>query len=238
MLELVTTEAFAEWFAALDDAAAEDVATALDLASELGPERTPPGSRELLLWFEHPCVADFAFANALAWELEEWGAFRGYAERVLAKLESPRFVARLAHLRGSESARVLKAVQRIRRLADPRSRWALHVVRSRFGSSELAREEDATSELRRLYFEVLEAAGFALTDPPVPARALYELSRRAPGPAFRLLYGVDAARGVGLVVLGERLDRSYYGDSVRRAERLWREFLEGTLSNVERLELR
>ncbi len=238
MLELVTTEAFAEWFAALDDVLAEDVATALDVASELGAERIPPGSRERLLWYEHPCVADFAAANSLAWELEDWGAFRGYAERVLAALDSPRFVARLGRLRSSESARVLKAVQRIRRLADPRARWALHGAAAPLGASHLPRAEDASAELRRLYFEALEAAGFALVEPAVPLRALYELSRRAPGTPFRLLYGVDAERGVGLVVLGERLDRSYYGDSVRRAERLWRAFLGGTLANVERLELR
>lgn len=238
MLELVTTEAFADWFASLDDALAEDVATALDVIEELGPERAPPGSREALLWYEHPSVADFAAAGSLAPELEAWGAFRGYAARVLAKLESPRFVSRLARLRTADSARVLEAVRRIRRLADPRARWTLHAATAPLGASALARPETASAELRRLYFEVLEAAGFALSDPALPACALYELARRAPGPAFRLLYGVDGERGAGLVLVGERLDRSYYGDSVRRAERLWRAFLEGTLAHVERLELR
>jgi hypothetical protein len=31
------------------------------------------------------------------------------------------------------------------------------------------------------------------------------------------------------VVLGEPLDRCFYGDSVRRAERTWQEFLNGEL---------
>jgi hypothetical protein len=237
MLELLTTDVFAEWFAALDDELAEEVATALDLVEALGVERTPPASRELLLWYEHPCVAEFALAHSLAWELEDWGAFRGYAERALAKLETPGFVARVGRLGASESARVLRAVQRIRRLADPRARWALHASAA-LGAAQGTRAERASTELRRLYFEALEAAGFTPGEPPVPARALYELSRRAPGRPFRLLYGVDAEHGRGLVLLGERLDRSYYGDSVRRAERLWRGFLEGALSNLERLELR
>ncbi len=235
MLELVTTEAFAEWFAALDDDAAEDVATALDLVEELGPDRAPPGSHEGLLWYEHASVARFEWGNALVWELDDWVAFREYAQRVVAKLDSSRLGARLERLGSSDASGVLKAVQRIRRLADPRVRWSLRLAT---GASRLLRPEDASAELRRLYFEVLEAAGFALTDPALPARALYEFVRRAPGRPFRLLYGVDAARGVALVLLGEWLERSYYGDSVRRAERLWREFLEGTLSNVERLELR
>ncbi|HTQ04380.1 MAG TPA: hypothetical protein VMI54_11005 [Polyangiaceae bacterium] len=238
MLELVTTEAFAQWFAALDAAGAEDVATALDLVEELGPQRNPPGSRTALLWYEHPSVAHFEFANALAWELEGWGAFLGYAERVLAKLDSPRFVSRLERLRHAEAERALGAVRRIRRLADPRARWSLALTSASLGTGSRPRPEDASAELRTLYFEALEAAGFALSDPVLPAQALYELARRAPGPPFRLLYGVDTERSVALVLLGERLDRHYYGDSVRLAERLWRAFLEGKLSNVERRALR
>jgi hypothetical protein len=238
VLELVTTEAFAEWFSALDDDLAEEVATALDLVEALGPERAPAGSREALLWYEHASAADFRMADSLAWEFEAWGAFREHAQRILRQLESARFVARLAGLGSDEASRVLKAVRRIRRLADPRKRWTPGLVAARSGVGALEFSEDAGAELRRLHFEVLEAAGFALADVPVHSRALRELARRAPGRAFRLLYGVDCERSRALVVLGERLDRSYYGDSVRRAERLWQAFLDGTLSNVEPLALR
>ena len=68
--------------------------------------------------------------------------------------------------------------------------------------------------------------------------ALRELSRRRPGPGFRVLYGVNAERETALFVLGERLDRSFYGDSVRRAERMWKQFLEGTLRAIEPAQLR
>jgi hypothetical protein len=238
MLELLTTEHFATWFAALDDVAAEDVATALDVIGELGPERAPPGSRESLLWYEHASVAHFGLNDALAWDLEAWGAFRDYAKQVLARLESPRFTARLARLASAEAARVLKIIRRIRHATDPRLRWALELAGDPAAAAAPVRPENAGSQVRRLYFEVLEAAGFAVTDAPVHSRALREFSRRAPAPAFRLLYGVDAEQKRALVVLGEWLDRSYYGDSVRRAERLWHGFLNGELTALEPILLR
>ena len=55
---------------------------------------------------------------------------------------------------------------------------------------------------------------------------------RMPPPGLRLLYGIDVKMNRGLVVLGERFDRSFYGDSVHRAERVWQEFLSGGLQPV------
>jgi hypothetical protein len=69
-----------------------------------------------------------------------------------------------------------------------------------------------------------------VVDVPAHSPALREILLRAPPPGFRLLYGVDSRKNRALVVLGEALDRSFYGDSVRRAERLWQEFLNGELS--------
>jgi hypothetical protein len=89
-----------------------------------------------------------------------------------------------------------------------------------------------------MFLAALEAAGFEATDVPAHTLALRELSRRRPGPGFRVLYGVNAEREAALFVLGERLDRSFYGDSVRRAERMWKQFLEGTLRAIEPAQLR
>ncbi len=258
MLELVTTEVFAEWFAALGDGAAEDVATALEVIAELGPEKAPPGSREALLWFEHPNVTRFGstrlagaaqfgpgalggalvLEDSLSWDLEAWGGFRDYATQILKRLESPRFTARVGRLGTREAATVMQAIRGIRRATDPRLRWALKLAGDPGGLAARVRPENSCAEVRALYFEALEAAGFAVTDAPVHSRALREFSRRAPGPAFRLLYGVEVERKTALVVLGEWLDRSYYGDSVKRAERLWREFLQGELGEIEPLVLR
>src|SRR5580658_1260283 len=128
MLQLLTTEAFAEWFAALDDRAAEDVATALDVVEQLGPAQAPPGSRESLLWYEHPSVSRFQTPGSLAWDLEAWGCFHDYARQVLEKLESPRFASRLSRLGTKEAATVFGIIREIRRASDPRLRWALKLA--------------------------------------------------------------------------------------------------------------
>lgn len=236
MLELFTTEAFAEWFSVLTDDDAEDVATALEVIERIGPEQAPPGSRESLLWYEDASVTDFGLA--IAWDLEAWGSFREYVQRVLMELAAPRFSRRLARLGTSEAQTVAHAISRIRHTADPRRRWALKLAGDPRGAAALVQPENACAEVRRLYFEALEAAGFAVTDVPAHSRALREFSRRSPAPAFRLLYGVHVERKTALVVLGEWLDRSYYGDSVRRAERLWQSFLNGELGELEPLQLR
>jgi hypothetical protein len=276
MLQILTTDEFAEWFDQLADRDAEDVATALDVVEQLGPHQAPPGSRESLLWYEHESVAIFGDnRETLAWDLEEWGGFRDYARQVLAKLESPRFADRLAGLSSAKIATVMASIRKIRRAADPRFQWALRqlaekqpqqaplvmMLMKRTGdrfelvpnnsatttttttttSQQEQQDRDerderdgaaatATAEIRRAYFEALEAAGFNVEDLPAHSRALRELTRRVPGRAFRLLYGVDVATGRALIVLGEWLEhRSFYGDSVRKAEKQWRAFLDGDL---------
>jgi hypothetical protein len=231
MLQLLTTDVFASWFSALDDAAAEDVATALEVVAELGPAKAPPESRESLLWYEHPTVSQFQSLESLAWDLEAWGAFHDYARRVIDKLESPKFAARLAELGAQETRTVLRAVRGIKRAIDPRYRWTLKITKG--GHPTLSAHAEAASEtVRRLYFDALEAAGFALSDVPPHSRALRELANRRRGPGFRLLYGVDVERETALFVLGEWLDRSFYGDSVRRAERMWKDYQDGQLAAV------
>jgi hypothetical protein len=236
MLRVVTTDEFARWFGALDDAFAEDVAAAVDVIEQLGPERAAPGSRESLLWYEHPLMARVEETNPLAWELEAWGALRDYARRLLVKLESPRFVSRLERLPAAQAAAALRAVRRIRDAADPRMRWALKLHGPRPGTP--APPDDICAELRRAYFAAIEAAGFFVTDVPAHSLALREVSRRVPAPAFRLLYGVNAEQETALLVLGERLDRAFYGDSVRLAENTWARFLDGELPAPRPMQLR
>ncbi len=238
MLRLLTTDVFAEWFAALDDKAAEDVATALDVVEQLGPAQAPPGSRESLLWYEHPSVSRFQRTDSLAWELEAWGCFRDYAKQVLQKLESPRFMSRLSRLGTKEAATVLKSIREIKRAVHPRIRWTLKLAGDPFGLAGRALPETACAEVRRIFFEALEAAGFRVVDVPAHSLALREFSRRHPAPAFRLLYGVDVQSETALFVLGERLDRSFYGDSVRRAEQMWKQFLDGQLRATGPAQLR
>src|SRR5258705_7201349 len=237
MLQVLTTDEFAEWFAALDDEAAEDVATALEVVERLGHERAAPGSSEMLLWYEHPSMARFEDEKSPAHEVDAWGCFRGYAGRVLKALDSPRFVARLSRLAAKDAEAVIAAVKSVKSTIDPRTRWALKLT-DPARSSRSKGSDEACAEVRRMYFAALEAAGFELTDVPAHSLALRELSRRLPPSGFRVLYGVNAERETVLFVLGERLDRAFYGDSVRRAERMWQQFLDGTLRATEPARLR
>lgn len=230
MLQVLTTDVFAEWFGSLSDAFAEDVATALDVVERLGPHQAAPGSRESLLWYEHPSVSRFLPADSFAWDLEAWGCFRDYAKQVLEKLESPRFAERVSRLAPEDARRAMQAIREIRRAADPRVRWTLKVVGDSVRLAPEVRPEDACNEVRRRFFDALSAAGFKVSDVPAHSLAVRELSRRSPGPAFRLLYGVNVESEKALFLIGEPLDRSYYGDSVRRAERMWRAFLAGHLA--------
>jgi hypothetical protein len=238
VLHLLTTEEFAEWFAALDDAAAEDVATALEVVEQLGPARAAPGSRESLLWYEHPSASRFEDPYSIAWDLEAWGGFRDYVSQILRQLQSPRFASRLSRLGPDQAALVLKSVKQIKRVTDPRTRWAMKWRGAALTRASTGPAEDACAEVRRLYFSALEAAGFEVKDVPAHSLALREFSRRLPAPGFRLLYGVNGERETALFVVGEWLDRSFYGDAVRRAERLWKEFLDGTLRAVEPAQFR
>jgi hypothetical protein len=227
MLTVLTSDEFSDWFAQLGDEAAEDVATAIDIVEELGPARAAPGSRESLLWYEHPSARPHRDRlDALAWHMEAWGSYYDYARQVLTKLESPRFLSRLSRLGEREAAQVLEGVKAIRAM-DPRIRWTLKSVGAPVRPG--VGPEHAQAELRRRYFEVLEAAGFKVEDQPAHSLALRELSRRESDRPFRLLYGVHAERETAIFLVGEWLTRSFYGDSVRRAERMWQAFLAGEL---------
>jgi hypothetical protein len=169
--------------------------------------------------------------------LEAWGCFRDYARRVLDQLESQRFVTRVSRLKPEDAAKVFDLVNQIKNAADPRMRLTLAangLAQARTG----APIEDPCVGLRALYLAALGAAGFEVTDVPAHSLALREFAKRLPAPGFRLLYGVHAVRGVALIVLGEALDRAFYGDSVRRAERAWNQFLEGELRVNEAAPLR
>jgi hypothetical protein len=247
VLTLRTSDEFAGWFAALDQATAEDVATTLEVIAQLGPEKEAPGSSDWLTWYEHSSVSDRlrgllpyqhprAPVNpALARFVREWGVFNGYARRAIKHLESPAFAARLRQLDATSAAAVAGAVARIKKATTKRllvvsEKWRkLHPYVARPATP---REEAALSaltdvrEIRDAYFAALAAAGFEVADVPAHSPALREIGLRTPPPGLRLLYGIDPATNRALVVLGERFDRNFYGDSVRLAEQRWREFLE------------
>ena len=197
--DVATSDEFARWFAALDQATAEDIATTLEVIRQLGPDKEAPSSSDWLTWYEHPSVSDrlrdllpyrhpHAPVNpALARFVREWGVFNGYARRVIKHLESPAFAARLRQLDASSAAAVAGAVARIKKATTKRllvvsEKWRKlppYVVRP-----ATPREEAALSalvdvqEIREAYFAALAAAGFDVADVPAHSPALRE--NRAP----------------------------------------------------------
>src|SRR5260370_17010668 len=104
MLCLVTTDAFATWFSALDDGAAEDVAATLEVIAQLGTRTEAPGSSEWLLWYEHALVSSRStrlssppqLSPEVMKALHDWGTFVGYLSRPLNPLDPPPSPPRLA----------------------------------------------------------------------------------------------------------------------------------------------
>ncbi len=248
MLELRTTDEFAAWYATLEQSAAEDVAATLEVIVRLGTEKEAPGSSDLLTWYEHPSLAEHFSALGLTHPLglqpamsrvvDRWREFHGYSRRVVKHLESQPFIARLGKLDAGAAAAVENALVRIKKattrrlLAFAEKQKKVLLLATRGATPEEEAELDRLfdlQEIRDAYLAALAAAGFEVIDLPAHTPALREIALRVPPPGVRLLYGIDAKNGRGLVVLGEHFDRSFYGDSVRRAERTWQEFLTGEI---------
>lgn len=242
MFELLTTDEFAAWFSTLEAGPAEDVAATLEVIVQLGTRTEAPDSSEMLLWYEHPSVSGRSFEPAwrappeLVKFTQDWGRFAGYVKRVVKHLDSPAFAARLAQLPPQNAEIAIAAVKRIRRLSwarptalgEFRAKRGIHFHKAPSAADiqGFARFADL-SEVREAYFAALSAAGFEVEDVPPHSAALREISLRSRAPGLRLLYGIDEPRNRGLVVVGEWLDQSFYGDSVRRGEAQWARFLEG-----------
>jgi hypothetical protein len=223
---VLTTDEFAEWFRALDDPAAEEVAMALEMVEQLGPARALPGSSEYLLWYEHPNLSRSSHHHLrLIQRADDFGSLYDYATRVVQQLESARFAARLSRLPSREAALLLQAVAQIKWLAGPRVRWGFSAASRGLGPA--VPPPASADEVKRWYFAALAAAGLEVVDVPAHSLALREVSLPLVRPGIRLLYGMDSRRETALFVLGERLDRNFYGDSVRRAEQVWEHFVQG-----------
>src|SRR6188508_2847788 len=121
MLEIRTTDEFAAWFDALDDGAAEDVATALELVEKLGPERVAPGSSEWLLWYEHPDAPELVV-------LDDWAEFRDVAKEMVEQLESPAFAHKLRVLPREDARRVMLAIETVKMASSARRRGLAMLV--------------------------------------------------------------------------------------------------------------
>jgi hypothetical protein len=254
MFEVLASDRFEEWFAALSEAEAEEVSLAIDVAAELAPALDPVRARRALLWFDGGPLPGGAFVRARhGLELAQ------LKELVLTGLESEEFRRRLGGLEGRAASEALAAVERVQRLLtgrrwlealggmaehsaialDPAEAWLLELIGSERASERArVRAGMARAAARQplparplpdpVYLALLESlrqVGLGPRSLEPTESGLCELGVEARGAALRIIYGMDLPRSRLIAIAGDRLDRRYYGDSVRFAERYFRDYL-------------
>lgn len=235
MYDIVVTDEFARWFEVLRDAEAESVAALLGVVGELGPGLGTPRARRSLLWFdgtrEDESEGDWGWGGSwqLSWRdaVDSLAAFDEWRTFALHCLESSAFSRLLAGLDGRDALSVLRSVEQLRqrlRLA----RWALGGVLRLSGSAR----EALGADLRAIFDGVLRQVGLDPSGVGEPSSGLREVSVTELAPPARLIYGIDGAARRVVVLVADRLDHAYYGDSVRFAEARFREYLAGRESTV------
>ena len=88
----------------------------------------------------------------------------------------------------------------------------------------LAMDLSLSDAVQRALCEVLALVGLAPEDVADTESGLRELTISDATPSLRLIYAIDVPRRRILAILGEALNRAYYGDSVRLAEQRWRQY--------------
>jgi hypothetical protein len=229
MHDSIVTEEFARFFEALDEADAEEVATALDVLVEAVGTLGPGKATRLLLWYDGtraPAAPAFEARYAVDAVARVSGVL-AFRQDVLRFLESEAFSARLARLDPAGAARALALVERIRYMIHGAQSYVV-LARAPAGRSE----DDA--RLEHDFLELLRLVGVDAAALPDSEQSVWELTVHAPSGALRLLYGVDPERRRVVVLLGERLDRAYYGDAVRFDEKRFRRYRREAAQSAER----
>jgi hypothetical protein len=235
MFEVIPEPEFSAWFEALPDPFAEEVAAAVDLTAStaLLPQRL---SRSLL-WYDgtgdapHPLL-DLA---GQALQLREAPAHRlrdylSWHQEVVLCLESASFQARLAQLEAPSSELALALVELLkRRLHAARLRTTLNP----WHPEPVSRLGGEWAGVRQAFDDLLQTMGLASQQVLGSGSGLRELTLSNMRPSVRILFGLDFPAKRLLAILGEALDRSYYGDSVRRAERRWQHYLANQARSLE-----
>jgi hypothetical protein len=240
MFEISVTREFEDWYQALDSESAEKIAAELNVLERLGPELDSERSSPMLLWFDGlrggVPLSGLGLRES-GWELSH--LLRRQHE-ALRCLETPDFLARFLKLEPRQARRGHELVERLRAsvgaanlqllVSRRQTQLALVLVASRapsrLGAAPPAAREGAWpgEGVQAALLEVLSFVGLRLEDVADRSSGLRELTVAGLAPPHRLVYAIDAPRRRILAILGEALDHAYYGDSVRLAERRWRDY--------------
>jgi len=222
MYEITVTREFESWFKALESNAAEQIATALEVLESAGPALDPIKASRYLLWYDGMTGApiDAAWAQRLIMLHETAESARQltlWQKEAVRCLESPAFLARMAKLDRSTAHRTFESIERMRQ--------RIHAGKLHINLLAAAKAPAVVNEsVKRALTEVLDLAGVDADAVVDSSSGLREMTLEDGTPYVRLIYGIDFPKKRILVILGEPLDRAFYGDSVRFAERKWREY--------------
>jgi hypothetical protein len=223
MFEVIPQPEFESWYETLPAELAEAVATAIDVAagssSVFLSERLSP----LLLWFDG---VDESSASALGQHLSALHAraYLGWHRDVLDCLDSSAFASRLAQLDPVRAALVLTQVEKLKRQLQ-----ATRTVASYAAWPVAKGTTSAPASVREACVDLLRSIGLDAGELLGSRSGLRELTVDTTTPGLRVLFGLDAARRRLIALFGERLDRRYYGDSVKLAEQRWRSYCQAEL---------
>jgi hypothetical protein len=215
MFQVVPEPEFSAWYEALPEPIAEEVTTAIDLVASAGAGLEPERLSRLLLWYDGTgdgtslARLGLALVPHLQTSAALMGSYLMWHHEVLLCLESPSFQDRLTRLEHETARRALLLVERLKR--------QLHA----------ARLAGNARGVRELFLDLLELVGLEPELALCSGSGLRELTIDNTRPQLRVLFGLDFPAKRLLAILGEPLSRSYYGDSIRRAEQRWQQYCEG-----------
>jgi hypothetical protein len=224
VFEISVTREFERWYEALDAAAAEKVAAELNLLERLGPELDALRASRLLLWFDGLQGGGLETLQ-LQVSREQLGRLLQHQQEALRCLETPNFLARFLKLEPRQARHGHELIERLRACVRAASMQLL-LRQGSIGAAAAPALPQASSlqTVQQALLDVLAFVGLRREDVADTSSGLRELTLGELTPPCRLLYAIDSPRRRILAILGEALDRAYYGDSVRLAERRWRDY--------------
>lgn len=239
MFEIVPEPRFRVWFEALGEPLAEEVATALEVVAHAAETLEPPGVSRALLWFDGTGTGASTLGSPSVYPIRLWlersadglRSVLAWQHELLACLGAPAFRRRLEKLPPSSAADALGTVEKLR--AELRA-WQKEVALG-LGAGRVSVDlmERRRAAIMREFAGVLELLGFRPGEFIALSSGLRELTITRVNPPLRVLFGIDAAAKRLVALLGEPLDRAYYGDSVRFAEARWASYQERAMPPSE-----
>lgn len=240
MFQVVPEPEFSAWFESLPEPLAEEVATAIDLAASASGGLAPEQLSRLLLWFDGtgsgsgaslglPGLVLESLERSTTLPVARLRSYLAWHEEVLLCLQSTPFLARLERLEAARAQQALAQVEQLKK--------KLHAARfsGNYAALRTAQvtERDALG-LRAAFDELMGLVGLEAKLLLGSGSGLRELCIDNVSPQLRVLFGLDFPARRLIAIVGETLDRRYYGDTVRLAEQRWQAYLARRAVEAER----